>query len=105
MYSAASARFMIHSPSGGVCTPNAMLCAYTAQVAWLSPQMPQMRLVMPLTRRVIAPDGPGVGGDQRGQDAHDRRLSRAVRAGQGEDRAFGDREVDPVERDLVAEGL
>src|ERR1700689_1358198 len=46
MYSAASPRLMIHSASGGGFTPTAMFCAYTAQVAWLSPQMPQMRLVM-----------------------------------------------------------
>src|SRR3954462_11403294 len=46
MYSAASPRLIIHSPIGGVLHPNAMFWAYTAQVAWLSPQMPQMRLVM-----------------------------------------------------------
>src|ERR1700722_13380297 len=46
MYSAASPRLMIHSARGGGLTPKAIFCAYTAQVAWLSPQMPQMRLVM-----------------------------------------------------------
>ena len=28
-----------------------MFCAYTEQVAWLSPQMPQMRLVMKCVSR------------------------------------------------------
>ena len=46
MYSAASPRLMIHSASGGGTTPKAMFCAYTAHVAWLSPQMPQIRLVI-----------------------------------------------------------
>src|SRR5271170_4529451 len=46
MYSAASPRFTIHSPRAGGRTPNAMFCAYVAQVAWLSPQIPQIRLVM-----------------------------------------------------------
>ena len=31
---------------GGRTTPKAMFCAYTAHVAWLSPQMPQIRLVI-----------------------------------------------------------
>src|SRR6185295_19514143 len=46
MYSAASPRFTIHSPRFGGRTPNAMFWAYIAQVAWLSPQIPQMRLVI-----------------------------------------------------------
>src|SRR5438477_492964 len=45
MYSAASPRLMIHSASAGGTQPKAMFCAYTAQAAWLSPQIPQMRLV------------------------------------------------------------
>ena len=55
MYSAASPRLMIHSARGGGFTPNAMFCAYTAQVAWLSPQMPQMRLVMKWASRGSLP--------------------------------------------------
>src|SRR5271168_2302564 len=55
MYSAASPRLMIHSARGGGLTPNAMFCAYTAQVAWLSPQMPQMRLVMKWASRGSLP--------------------------------------------------
>ena len=55
MYSAASPRLMIHSAIGGGLTPNAMFCAYTAQVAWLSPQMPQMRLVMKWASRGSLP--------------------------------------------------
>src|SRR5829696_7246044 len=51
MYSAASPRLMIHSARCGGRTPKAMFCAYTAQVAWLSPQMPQMRLVMKCASR------------------------------------------------------
>ena len=55
MYSAASPRFTIHSPSGGVFTPNAMFCAYWEHTAWLSPQMPQMRLVMKCASRGSLP--------------------------------------------------
>ncbi len=55
MYSAASPRFTIHSPSGGVFTPYAMFCAYIEQTAWLSPQMPQMRLVMKCASRGSLP--------------------------------------------------
>jgi hypothetical protein len=36
-------------------TPYAMFCAYTEQVAWLSPQMPQMRLVMKWASRGSLP--------------------------------------------------
>jgi hypothetical protein len=32
-----------------------MFCAYTEQVAWLSPQMPQMRLVMKCESRGSLP--------------------------------------------------
>src|SRR6266511_2008854 len=55
MYSAASPRLMIHSARCGGRTPNAMFCAYTAQVAWLSPQMPQIRLVMKCASRGSLP--------------------------------------------------
>ena len=46
MNSAASPRLMIHSARCGGRARYAMCWAYTEQVAWLSPQMPQMRLVM-----------------------------------------------------------
>src|ERR1700721_1720554 len=46
MYSAASPRLTIHSAIGGGLIPNAMFWAYVAHVAWLSPQIPQIRLVM-----------------------------------------------------------
>lgn len=36
-------------------TPYAMFCAYTEQVAWLSPQIPQMRLVMKCASRGSLP--------------------------------------------------
>ncbi len=55
MYSAASPRLMIHSARCGGRTPNAMFWAYTAHVAWLSPQMPQMRLVMKWASRGSLP--------------------------------------------------
>ena len=55
MYSAASPRLKIHSASGGVLMPYAMFCAYTEQMAWLSPQMPQMRLVMKCESRGSLP--------------------------------------------------
>src|ERR1700729_2341688 len=55
MYSAASPRLTIHSAIGGGFTPNAMFCAYVAQVAWLSPQIPQMRLVMKWASRGSLP--------------------------------------------------
>src|SRR5271168_2800795 len=55
MYSAASPRFTIHSASAGGLTPNAMFCAYVAQVAWLSPQIPQIRLVMKCASRGSLP--------------------------------------------------
>ena len=55
MYSAASPRFMIHSPIAGGRTPNAMFCAYTEQTQWLSPQMPQMRDVMKCASRGSLP--------------------------------------------------
>src|ERR1700730_10707100 len=51
MYSAASPRFTIHSAIAGGRMPNAMFCAYVAQVAWLSPQIPQMRLVIKCASR------------------------------------------------------
>src|ERR1700722_17617609 len=51
MYSAASPRFTIHSAIGGGFTPNAMFCAYVAHVAWLSPQIPQIRLVIKCASR------------------------------------------------------
>src|SRR5579863_737086 len=40
---------------GGGFTPNAIFCAYVAQVAWLSPQIPQMRLVMKWASRGSLP--------------------------------------------------
>src|SRR6185437_6719078 len=46
-----------------------------------------------------------VGGKQRRQDPDGRRLARAVRAEEREDRRLGDLEVDAVEDDLVAERL
>src|SRR5580704_16441670 len=46
MYSAASPRLTIHSARCGGFTRNAMFCAYTEHVQWLSPQIPQIRLVM-----------------------------------------------------------
>ena len=46
MYSAASPRLMTFSACGGGLIPYAMFCAYTEQAVWLSPQMPQIRLVM-----------------------------------------------------------
>src|SRR6202035_5677740 len=55
MYSAASPRLTIHSAIGGGFTPNAMFCAYVAHVAWLSPQIPQMRLVMKWASRGSLP--------------------------------------------------
>src|SRR5579862_9803145 len=55
MYSAASPRLTIHSAIGGGLTPNAIFCAYVAQVAWLSPQIPQMRLVMKWASRGSLP--------------------------------------------------
>src|SRR5208282_6647286 len=55
MYSAASPRFTIHSASAGGRTPNAIFCAYVAHVAWLSPQIPQMRLVMKCASRGSLP--------------------------------------------------
>lgn len=55
MYSAASPRLMIHSPRCGGATPYAMFWAYTEQVAWLSPQMPQIRLVMKCASRGSLP--------------------------------------------------
>src|ERR1700692_1616748 len=55
MYSAASPRFTIHSAIAGGRTPNAMFCAYVAQVAWLSPQIPQIRLVMKCASRGSLP--------------------------------------------------
>ena len=55
MYSADSPRLMIHSPRCGGFTPYAMFCAYTEHVAWLSPQMPQMRLVMKCASRGSLP--------------------------------------------------
>src|ERR1700729_2235253 len=55
MYSAASPRLTIHSAIGGGFTPNAMFCAYVAQVAWLSPHMPQMRLVIKWASRGSLP--------------------------------------------------
>src|SRR5664280_265594 len=51
------------------------------------------------------PDVTGVGANQGRQDAHHRRLPGSVGPEQREDRAFGDREVDPVEHDVLAEGL
>ena len=55
MYSAASPRLIIHSPRFGGRTWYAMFCAYTEHVAWLSPQMPQMRLVMKCASRGSLP--------------------------------------------------
>src|SRR5271154_6540241 len=55
MYSAASPRFTIHSAIAGGWIPKAMFCAYVAQVAWLSPQIPQMRLVMKCASRGSLP--------------------------------------------------
>src|SRR5271167_2046410 len=55
MYSAASPRLTIHSAMAGGRTPNAMFCAYVAHVAWLSPQIPQMRLVMKCASRGSLP--------------------------------------------------
>src|ERR1700751_6350537 len=55
MYSAASPRVTIHSPRAGGRTPKAMFCAYVAQVAWLSPQIPQIRLVMKCASRGSLP--------------------------------------------------
>src|SRR5579862_5680429 len=55
MYSAASPRLTIHSPRAGGLTPKAMFWAYMAQVAWLSPQIPQIRLVMKWASRGSLP--------------------------------------------------
>src|SRR5215470_276150 len=55
MYSAASPRFTIHSAIAGGRIPKAMFCAYVAHVAWLSPQIPQMRLVMKWASRGSLP--------------------------------------------------
>ncbi len=55
MYSAASPRLTIHSAMAGGLTPYAMFCVYTEHVAWLSPQMPQMRLVMKWASRGSLP--------------------------------------------------
>src|ERR1700740_2598717 len=55
MYSAASPRLMIHSAMFGCLMPYAMFCAYTEHVAWLSPQIPQIRLVMKWASRGSLP--------------------------------------------------
>ncbi len=59
--------------------------------------------------QVVAADvdaaGARVGGDEGGEDLHGGGLAGAVRAEQGEDRSFGDGQVDAVEHDLVAVGL
>ena len=57
--------------------------------------------------QVVAADvQPGrVGGDEGGEDVDGGGLAGAVRAEQGEDRPFGDGQVDAVEHDLVAVGL
>lgn len=56
---------------------------------------------------VVAADdgGAGVGPEQRGQDAHERRLAGAVGTEQRVDGAGGDGEVDAVEHAPAAEGL
>ena len=51
------------------------------------------------------PRGPGVGAEQGGQDVHGGGLAGAVRPEQREDGAGGDRQVDAVEHDVVAERL
>src|ERR1700747_2581674 len=55
MYSAASPRFTIHSPRAGGRTPKAMFWAYVGQVAWLWPQIPQIRLIMKCASRGSLP--------------------------------------------------
>lgn len=50
-------------------------------------------------------DVAGVGGDEGGEDLDGGGLPGAVRAEQGEDRSFGDGQVDAVEDGLVAVGL
>jgi hypothetical protein len=47
----------------------------------------------------------GVGREQRGQDPHHGRLARPVGSQQAHDRAGRHRQVDPVERDRLAEAL
>jgi hypothetical protein len=47
----------------------------------------------------------GVGGDEGGEDLDGGGLAGDVRAEQGEDRSFGEGQVDAVEHDLVAVGL
>ena len=47
----------------------------------------------------------GVGGNERGEDPHDRRLARSVRAEQREDRSLGHGEIDAVEHGCLAERL
>jgi hypothetical protein len=47
----------------------------------------------------------GVGGEQNRQDPHDCRLAGAVRPEQREDRAFGDRDVDVVEHQRLADSV
>ena len=60
-----------------------------------------------LGRDVVPGDAyrPTVGLHQRGQHVHRRRLTRPVRAEQGEDRARADIKIDAVEHDLVLVGL
>src|SRR5579871_1714734 len=55
MYSAASPRLTIHSAMAGGLIPKAIFCAYVAQVAWLSPQIPQILLVMKCASRGSLP--------------------------------------------------
>jgi hypothetical protein len=60
-----------------------------------------------LSRQVVAGhlDRPGIDADQCREDLDDRRLSRTIRSQKGEDRPFGDVEVEPVEHQLRAERL
>ena len=55
MKSAVSARLNASSPSGGIFTPYAMFWLRHEQVQWLSPQMPQIRLVMKCASRGSIP--------------------------------------------------
>jgi hypothetical protein len=50
-------------------------------------------------------DVAGVGRDEGRQDAHHRRLPGTVGPEQGEDGAFRDGEIDPVEHDVLTEGF
>src|SRR5581483_7281700 len=50
-------------------------------------------------------DVSGIGGNQGGQDAHDRGLAGAVGTEQGEDRALRDGEVNPVKHAVLAKRL